>query len=174
MRNRIWTELEQAKFSLEFSCLYSLMQRNRLRYFNTFILILSSGGAMGWKIWDYIPTIACGIIAIVSVIRLIQPNIIMSEKQICNLDKIHRFYSDYFNKLEMLWYDLENGVIDELSAKTRFFEIKNSEMVLIDSTIDDNLRSKPKHLMKRAEQYTHQYLNQIFKSQPYGEETDAT
>ena len=171
MRNRIWAELEQAKFSLEFSCLYAFRQRNYLRYFNTAVLVLSSSGAMSWKIWEYLPTVACAIIALVSLFRLIQPNIIMSEKQICNLDKIHRFYSDYLNKLEMLWYDLENEVVDDLTAKTRFFELKNTEISLIDSTIDDTLRSKPKKLRQKAEHYTQQYLNQVFR---HGEETNAS
>lgn len=163
MRTRIWAELEQAKFSLEFSCLYALRQRNYLRYFNTAVLVLSSGGAMSWKIWEYLPTVACVIIAAVSLFRLIQPNIIMSEKQISNLDKIHKFYAEYLNKLERLWYDLQDGVIDETVAKERFFEIKASELI-IDPTIDDTLRSKPNDLVQKAQQHTQQYIDQIFKS----------
>src|SRR5690554_2604330 len=102
MRNRIWTELTQAKHNIEFATLYSDQQRLVLRGFNMGILVFSSAGVMGWKVWEHLPVIACGIIASVSLIRLLQPHLIMNEKQLRNLDDIHRFYSDYYNDIERL------------------------------------------------------------------------
>lgn len=97
MRNRIWAELTQSKHNIEFASMYSDRQRAILRIFNMGILIFSSAGIMGWKIWENLPLIACIIIAGISLIRLLQPHLIMNEKQLKNLDDIHRFYADYYN-----------------------------------------------------------------------------
>ena len=39
MRNRIWTEMTQAKHNEEFASLYAERQRKVLRYFNIGVLI---------------------------------------------------------------------------------------------------------------------------------------
>ena len=86
MRNRIWTELTQSKHNIEFTSTYSDRQRFILRIFNMGILAFSSAGIMGWKIWENLPLIACFIIAGISLLRLLQPHLIMNEKQLKNLD----------------------------------------------------------------------------------------
>lgn len=93
MRNRIWTELTQSKFNEEFASLYADQQRSILRYFNIGVLIFSTAGIMGWKIWDNFPLVSCIIISTVSLLRLVQPQLIMTEKQISNLDTIQKFYA---------------------------------------------------------------------------------
>ncbi|MEA3446276.1 MAG: hypothetical protein U9R19_16275 [Bacteroidota bacterium] len=50
MRNRIWTELTQAKHNIEFATLHSDQQRLVLRVFNIGVLAFSSAGIMGWKV----------------------------------------------------------------------------------------------------------------------------
>jgi hypothetical protein len=163
MRDRLWTELTQAKFNIEFAALYAFRQRLVLRYFNICVLIFSTGGIMGWSVWDKIPLIACIIIAMVSLLRLIQPHIIMSEKQIINLDAINEFYFDYFNKLEKLWFDFENNSIDEEATKIEFYEIKNSESE-INLIVNDNIKTKPKSLVNKAKLYSDQYFKQSFNT----------
>lgn len=161
MRNRIWTELTQSKFNEEFTSLYIDRQRMLLRYFNIGILIFSTGGAMGWSIWDKIPTVACVIIAAVSILRLIQPQLIMSEKQISNLDTIQKFYADYYNRLEKLWFDLEKDVKDELQGSDIFFEIKQTELE-INPLINEVIRTKPQKIVKKASDNAISYLNKVF------------
>ena len=68
---------------------------------------------MGWKIWENLPLFACVVIAIISLMRLLQPQLIMSEKQLKDLDDIHKFYTVYHNKVERLWYDFESNRISE-------------------------------------------------------------
>lgn len=163
MRNRIWTELTQAKFNIEFSALYADQQRSFLRYFNIGVLVFSSGGVMGWKVWDNAPVIACFLIAVISLARLIQPHIIMTDKQLSNLDSIHKFYIDYYNKLERLWYDFEHDTLDIETVKNRFFEIKQLETD-INQTINDTIRTKPKKLVNKAASYSNQYFKLSFNT----------
>lgn len=161
MRNRIWTELKQAKHNIEFTSLYSDRQRLMLRIFNMCILIFSSAGIMGWKFWDKLPLIACIIIALISLLRLLQPHLIMNEKQLKNLDDIQKFYSDYFNHLEKLWFDFETDRLNEEQATKAFFKIKKLE-TNINPIIAETIRSKPRLVIKKAKLHTDMYFNQVF------------
>ncbi|MBE7694324.1 hypothetical protein [Tenacibaculum finnmarkense] len=127
MRNRIWTELTQSKHNIVFTSIYSDRQRFILRIFNIGILTFSSAGIMGWKIWKDLPLIACILIAGISLLKLLQPHLIMNEKQLKNLDDIHKFYADYYNKIEKLWYQFDSNRITEEQATNAFFKLKKLE-----------------------------------------------
>lgn len=164
MRDRIWKELTQAKFNSEFASIYADKQRSSLRYFNICILIFSGGGVMGWSFWDGLPLLSCIIIASVSLLRLLQPHIIMNDKQISNLDNINKFYFNYYNKLERLWYDLEHNTLDNESCKNFFFEIKQSEDG-INQIVNETIRSKPKKLIVEAKNNSDNYFKLTFNTQ---------
>jgi len=161
MRNRIWTELTQSEDNIEFASIYSDWQRIIFRVFNIVILIFSSTGIMGWKIWENLPLIAYIIIARISLIKLLQPHLIMNEKQLKNLDDIHRFYADYYNDIEKIWYDFESKRIDEEQATKIFFKLKKSETA-INPLIAKAIRSKPKRLVKKCKKNSDEYFNQVF------------
>ncbi|RKF02978.1 hypothetical protein C8N26_2350 [Tenacibaculum lutimaris] len=161
MRNRIWTELTQSKHNIEFASLYSDRQRFILRIFNMGILAFSSAGIMGWKIWESLPLIACFVIACISLLRLLQPHLIMNEKQLKNLDDIHRFYADYYNKIEKLWYDFESDRMNEEQATNTFFRLKKLETD-INPIVAETIRSKPKGIVKKCKKNSDEYFNQVF------------
>jgi hypothetical protein len=163
MRDRIWTELTQAKHNEEFASLYAERQRTNLKWFNIGVLVFSTGGVMGWTIWDNFPLLACIIIASVSLLRLIQPHIISTEKQISNIDTISNFYFGYYNKLERLWYDNEQKTLSNEAVKSKFFKIKETESELT-SLINDTIRTKPKRLVDKAGQHSIAYFSRTFKT----------
>ncbi len=161
MRNRIWTELTQSKHNIEFATLYSDRQRFILRVFNIGTLAFSSAGVMGWKVWENLPLIACVIIASISLLKLLQPHLIMDEKQLKNLHEIHRFYTDYYNKVEKLWYDFEADRISEEQATNTFFELKKLETD-INPIIAETIRSKPNRIVKKCKKNSDEYFYQVF------------
>jgi hypothetical protein len=161
MRNRIWTELSQAKHNEEFATVYAEQQRKNLKYFDMGVLIFSTGGIMGWPIWNGLSLVSCVIISAVSLLRLLQPHIIMTEKQISNIDAICKFYINYYNELERLWFDNEQKSQDTEAVKSRFFEIKQSESELT-SLISETIRTKPKRLIKIARENSINYLKMTF------------
>ena len=163
MRNRIWTELTQAKHNVEFTTLYSDHQRFVLRVFNIGILAFSSTGIMGWKVWQNLPLIACVVIAILSLLKLLQPHLIMNEKQLKSLDDIHRFYADYYNQIEKLWYDFESGRLTEEKATEHFFELKKRETD-INPIIAETIRNKPKRIVSKCKLHSDQYFKQVFNT----------
>jgi hypothetical protein len=91
MRDQIGNELTIVKFNSEFASISADKQRTSLRYFNICILVFSFGGVMGWSFWKELPLLSCGIIAGISLLRLLQPHLIMNGKQITNLDNINGF-----------------------------------------------------------------------------------
>ncbi|WP_067151369.1 hypothetical protein [Pseudotamlana agarivorans] len=161
MRNRIWAELTQSKHNIEFASKYSDRQRFILRIFNIGILAFSSAGIMGWKIWENLPLIACILITGVSLLRLLQPHLIMNEKQLKNLDDIHKFYTEYYNKIEKLWYDFESNRVTEEQATNIFFKLKKLE-TNINPIIAETIRSKPKRIVKKCKKNTDEYFEQVF------------
>jgi hypothetical protein len=163
MRERIWKELTQAKFSSEFASMYVDNQRTYLRYFNICILVFSSGGVMGWSFWKELPLLSCAIIAGISLLRLLQPHLIMNDKQIANLDNINAFYFNYYNKLERLWYDLEHNTLDNEACKNRFFEIKQSEDS-INQLVNETIRTKPQRLVSEAKNNSDTYFKLTFNT----------
>jgi hypothetical protein len=163
MRERIWVELTQTKHDSEFLALYSDRQRTILRWFNISILIFSTGGVMGWPVWDKFPIIACVIIALVSLLRLLQPHIIMTDKLLNDLDRINVFCADKYNQLERLWFDFDASRIDETEASNRFYKILETGKDLT-SIIDETIRQKPKLLVKKAKEYSDIYFKQVFNT----------
>ena len=163
MRNRIWAELTQSKHNIEFTSTYSDRQRFVLRIFNMGILAFSSAGIMGWKIWENLPLIACIVIAGISLLKLFQPHLIMNEKQLKNLDDIHRFYADYHNRIEKLWYDFDSNRITEEQATNAFFKLKKLE-TNINPIIAETIRSKPKGIVKKCKKNSDEYFKQVFNA----------
>lgn len=163
MRNRIWAELTQSKHNIEFTSTYSDRQRFVLRIFNMGILAFSSAGIMGWKIWENLPLIACIVIAGISLLKLLQPHLIMNEKQLKNLDDIHRFYADYHNRIEKLWYDFDSNRITEEQATNAFFKLKKLE-TNINPIIAETIRSKPKGIVKKCKKNSDEYFKQVFNA----------
>lgn len=163
MRNRIWAELTQSKHNIEFLSAYSDRQRFFLRIFNMGILAFSSAGIMGWRMWENLPLIACIVIAGISLLRLLQPHLIMNEKQLKNLDDIHRFYVDYYNRVEKLWYDFDSDRITEEQATKAFFKFKTLETD-INPVIAETIRSKPTGIVKKCKKNTDAYFEQVFNT----------
>lgn len=163
MRNRLWVELTQARYSIEYVGLYSDLQRKWLRYFNVGVLVFSTGGVMGWKVWEGFPVVVCVIIAGVSLLRLVQPHLIVTDKMLNQLDRAKSFYTCYYNELEKLWFDFDADRVSEEEATTAFYKIKDGEME-IGSLIVEALRSEPKKVVSKAKRHCDDFFKYSFNT----------
>jgi hypothetical protein len=164
MRERIWYELTQSKHN-NLYCVYLLSYlRQVLNVFNIIILAFSAGGIMGWAVWKEFPLASCIIIATISLLRLLQPHLIPSDKQIDKLDQVADFYFDYFNNLEQLWLDYYNSRITEKEAQTKFYKIKNSEKT-INKTVIEIIKRTNKKVLSKTDLETRAYLKNNFNTQ---------
>lgn len=156
MRNRIWYELCQAKHNHRY-CILLLAYRRRL--LNTFglIILIFSGGVMGWGIWKEVPLVACIIIASIQLLRIVQPHLIPSEKQVDKLDSVTDFYFEYFNKLEKLWMSYERDELTEESVQNLFYDIKDTEKQ-VNKTLNEIIKTTNKKILAQASAESTSYL----------------
>jgi hypothetical protein len=164
MTERLWYELGQVKHN-HFYCVFLLgRQREQLNYFNIAILIFSSGGMMGYPLWKEIPIIACTIVAIISLLKLISPHIIPSDKQLDKLDQVADFYFDYFNKLEQLWFDFDRDRITEVELQNKFYSLKDLERET-NKKVNEIVKRPIKSLETKADTETRQYLKLTYNTE---------
>jgi predicted metallo-beta-lactamase superfamily hydrolase len=163
MRDRLWYELGQVKHN-HFYCVFLLsLQRRLLNYFNMTILAFSSAGIMGWTIWKEIPLVACIIVATISLLKLLSPHIVPSEKQIDKLDQVTDFYFDYFNKLEIIWFDHFNYRLTDEQAQAKFYKLKDTERD-INKTVNEIVKSTNSKIYQKADTETRNYLQRTFNT----------
>lgn len=163
MRERLWHELGQVKHNHFYCCFLLARQRRLLNYFNMTVLAFSSAGIMGWGFWKETPLIACIIVAIISLLKLLSPHIVPSEKQIDKLDQVTDFYFGYFNKLEQLWFDHFNYRLTDLETQVKFYDLKNTERD-INKTVNEIVKTTIKKIHTRADLETRNYLQRTFNS----------
>ena len=163
MRERLWNEIGQTKHN-HFYCCYLLARHRRvLSYFNMAVLAFSSAGIMGWALWREFPLISCIIVSGISLLKLLSPHFIPSEKGIDKLDQVTDFYFDYYNKMEQLWLNHYNYRLTDEEAQTEFYALKGTERD-INKTVNEIVKSTNKDIYKRADQETRNYLTRNFKA----------
>lgn len=161
MRERLWYELGQVKHN-HFYCVFLLARQRRvLNYFNMIILAFSSAGIMGWSIWKEIPLFACIIVTTISLLKLLSPHFVPSDKQIDKLDRVADFYFDYFNKLEQIWLNHYNYRLTDEQTQSEFYALKDTERE-ISKTVNEIIKSTNKKILKRADLETRNYLQRTF------------
>lgn len=128
---RVWEELYKVKGYILQIELYTDNRRKRNRY-GTYITIVC---AIASAITAFFPdckwgTIAASIIvAACTILKEWVPNIFQPEDELKELDRIHDFYKDYFQKLENLFMERHdsNSIVNDSVMRQQFNEIKNTE-----------------------------------------------
>lgn len=129
--DRVWGEMYHVKGYILQIELYTDNRRKRNRY-GTYITIFC---AIASAITSFFPdckwgTIAASIIvAACTILKEWVPNIFQPEDELKELDRIHDFYKDYFQKLENLFMERHdsNSIVNDSVMRQQFNEIKNTE-----------------------------------------------
>ncbi|WP_293302036.1 hypothetical protein [Pedobacter sp. UBA4863] len=160
MRNRLWMELCQAKWNNKYCAVLLTYRRRVLNWVTILILVFSGAGVMGWKFWETMPFISCLIISAIQIVRLVQPHLFPTEKQIEKLEFVTDFYFDYYNKLEKLWFDYENERIDEENTQLEFYKLKDSEKE-VNKIINEVIKTVDKKMKEKCDKATEEYFNRL-------------
>lgn len=163
MRKRIWNELAQVKHNHLYCCYLLAKQRRILNHFNLLTLAFSSAGIMGWAFWKEFPLASCIIVAGISLLKLVSPHLVSSDKQIDKLDKVADFYFDYFNKVEELWHNHYNYRLSDEQAQAKFYEVKATERE-INKIVNEIIKSTDKKIYRKADEEARNYLSRNFKT----------
>lgn len=147
------------KFGDSYLANYIGRQKTRRKWFKILTLVFSTSGVLGWNVWQYAPMVACGLIAIMQIVTLIENQLIPSDQDIEDIYSLRNKYISYFNKLEKLWTDLKNDTIDEAKAGERFFKLR--ELGADIEATDNKLHiATVKKLTDKADTETRNYFNQ--------------
>lgn len=160
-RCRIWEELKLAKANIICLQKYTDKKRSRNRWYNAFVAVTASAGALGYVINEYIPVVASAAIGFVSIIKSIMPNFLQTEPELSELDNLSDFYVRYMNSLEKLWYNYEYNHIGEKETMICFFELKESECDK-ESTMNRGVRNISHKFQKEIDAIARNYINKIY------------
>lgn len=162
MRNKLWYEMAQARHGFEYLALFLDVQKMRKKWFKILIIIFSTGGAMGWKIWEYAPQVACGVIAVVELFQLVENQIILKDEKLEKFSDLRTKYLEYSNHLEKLWLEFETSIKDETTTRDIYYQLRNKEYVEIQKMDNELDIPQIKKLVKKADTMTENYLNKHF------------
>ena len=140
---------------------YTDIRRAHNRYYNGFIALTASIGALGFPINEYIPFIASLLIGFVSITKSIMPNFLQSEPELSELDNLSNFYVHYMNSLEKIWYDHEHEFTEEKETMELFFKLKDSECDK-ESIFNKGVRYISKGLQKKIDEQAEEYINRVY------------
>lgn len=162
MRNRLWTELTNAKFNSIYADLFATKQRKKFWRVNLFITIFSSTGIVGWSIWKPYTLIITVLLTFISLIQTIGSTILPTNDKMDSMNKVINFYNCYFNQLEDLWFKYNRYLIDTETMQTLFYKIKDSERdinPIVDIIIGNKIDKK---LQKEAEKLANIYISKHY------------
>jgi len=159
MRDKIWYEMIHTKLGDNYLTVYINRQRTIRKYYIVFMLIFSTSGVLGWSLWNAIPVIACALIALMQLVRLIENQFILSDSDLDKVADLRSKYISYFNKIEKLWIDFNNNEFSEQLATEKFFLLRQigEEIEATDNKLHiTNIKS----IYNIADSETRNYFNQ--------------
>ena len=159
MKDIIWYEMVHVKYGVNYLACYLDRQKFIKKWYKILILIFSASGVFGWKVWTFIPVIACGLIAIMQIVTLIEKHVIPTDKDIEDVSKLRNKYITYFNKLEKLWKDYRSKQLDEKQARDQFYTLR--EFATTIESLDNKLNIRDfKKQKAKANKQTNDYFSQ--------------
>lgn len=130
----VWVEMHRVKGYLRQIELYTDRKRNRYRLINIVIICSSIICALAAFFHEvpYVPWInilAALIVALLTCLKELMPHFIQSERELCELDNIHKFYSSFLDELEHLYlkrFD-EKSEINDSNMNDYLYQLKKTE-----------------------------------------------
>lgn len=160
-RNRIWEELKQAKANIICIQKYTDKRRAYNRWYNAFIAVTASVGAIVSFKHAIVAQISSVLIGGVSIVKSVLPAFIQGETELSSLDVLADFYNKYMNSLENIWYKFDHDIITEEEAMKEFFELKATECDK-QSQVNRLIRNISESFQKKIDQEAEKYINSVY------------
>lgn len=132
MRERLWYNLQNAKFKAGYLCEVS---KKASAWGNIYSFVLSFGSASSvaaWTVWDTIPYVWAAIVGLSQALHVAKPYIpfLRYEKEYMELCFKYEFL---YLKYEKLWFRYEKGSEDEDCMEQEFYELRDDEVDFLNS-----------------------------------------
>ena len=160
-RNRIWEEMKQAKANIVCLQRYTDKRRTALRWYNALMITISSGGALTSLIDKWYAVGATILIAVMSLLKAALPNLVQTEEELSELDRLLDYYNQYLNKLEKLWYEYDKDIISEDEMMNKLFAYKDEECNKM-SVLNKGIRSLTKKEQDKIDKECGEYIDRVY------------
>lgn len=165
MTNKIWYEMVDMKYGETYLSKYIGLQHSLKKTFKIMTLILSVSGIFGWKYFESLAWVAFILIAIMQLLTLVENQLIRSDKEVEDISALRMKYTKYFNKLEKLWTECQNGIKSDKECFEIFYELRKNDWEPIEE-LDTKLDIKKfKWLMNKADIDTNDYINKYHSNE---------
>lgn len=136
MRDRIWYNLQNSKFK----CTYLSKTSNRSfvwgNTYSFFLAFASASSVAAWTVWNNVPAIWGGVVAISQVLYIAKPYIPFFKHDRDYMEMAHA-YDNLYLAYEKLWYKFDGRNLTDEKAEKEFYVIREKEL---------NLNSRFKHV----------------------------
>lgn len=161
VRNKVWEEIKQAHVNILCLRWYTDRQRRYERYYQFFIAFTASVGTFGYMFENRIPFVSSLLIAFISVVKSIFPQLIQPEKELCILDGLMDFYNKYMNDLEFLMYQCDVEKLNEDESMIKIHSLKDDECEK-QSIMNRFVRTIPQKRMQLLINESAEYINKVY------------
>jgi hypothetical protein len=159
MRNKIWYNLVDCKTNEFYSATVTRYYQWAEWILNSFLVVTTSASVAAWAIWKEFYIVWAAIIGLSQVLMLLKP-FLLFPKYIKTYSEKNLTYQYTSWELEKLWYNYENGNIDDSQAFKQYDEIKKS-LILNDQFPDEVIVITHKKALTKAENRFMQFKNQL-------------
>lgn len=160
-KNRMWQELKRTRANIECLLNYTDTRRRWLRWYNVLIIFTSSAGALTSLFDKWFAIVATVVIAVASILKAALPNIVQTDQELSDLDRLLDFYNKYFNKLEEIWYKRFEAIIDDDEMMKLLFELKEDECDKY-SLLNKGVRGITSKEQLKINAQCEKYINEVY------------
>jgi hypothetical protein len=161
MRTVIWNEMYYAKKNDEFISIYISFLKSTKKFFEITILLLTASGFLTWistkNTNSLLIGLSIGLATFLKLLELMQDKLIANDEYIDDVIELRKNWIIYFDKLEKVWFDLNQKRIDDNKASDIFSELKTLKLSIEQADSDIKLWNFF-FLNRKADKLTNNYM----------------
>ncbi len=159
MKNRIWRDLGNTIFYIEYLSLYINRVKRQNKIIETVFLTTALIGIAGWNKYAEYNILWSILLFAVTATRILKSKFMVSEAEIATFQSLKSFYLDHVRDLDNLWFRYREKKISEKQAEKVFNQLNEQERLIIKVEKHDKLFGK-EPMQTKAEKLARQKLNQ--------------
>lgn len=128
--NRVWNELVEYKFYLEYLAIHINKLEKQNKWIDNISILLSFGSIAGWYKFADKSMIWASILLIVNGMRLMKSKLMTPESEISTLKAVYEFYIDHFRNIEKLWFNIYNKKMNENDVEFALEKLRDEERLM--------------------------------------------
>lgn len=150
IRNRVWDDLLNAVFYIEFLGLYINEVQWSKKVIKIVSLCLNLISLAGLYRFSNLNIIWMIILFLVMAFNWVKDYFTITDKELFAIEKVYSYYKDQYKEYEDLWYEIEEGDITNQQALRKYKKINGSEKLFLKLNKFTKINGKEK-LRSKAE-----------------------